>query len=183
MSEKSVVRDILFVIFLVGFGMMSRLIPHPSNFTAIGTMALFSCFSFRSNKFLIVIPFLSLALADAVLGFYAGAVYVYAGFAVGMALSFLYFSRFATSSLKERIATLGGLSLVSSFAFFVITNFGVWIGSKMYPQTIGGLMMSYVMGLEFLYKQIAGDLVYGVIVFGIFEYVKATQKVTSQKEA
>lgn len=180
MSVKSVGKDILFVLFLIGIGIMSRLLPHPSNFTAIGTMALFSGFSFRSNKFLIVVPFLSLALSDAVLGFYAGALYVYVGFAVGMALSFLYFAKQASLSFKSRSLSIAGLSIVSSFLFFLITNFGVWIGSAMYPQNMSGLMESYVMGLPFLFNQMAGNLVYGAAVFGVYEYVSSSKSAVEQ---
>ena len=51
---KSTAKEIVFVLFLIGLGIASRLVPHPWNFTAIGSMALFSGFSFKSNKFLII---------------------------------------------------------------------------------------------------------------------------------
>lgn len=183
-SVKPVGTEILFVLFLVVLGILSRLIPHPWNFTAIGAMALFSGFSFRSNKILILIPLLSLFISDAALGFYNGMIYTYIGFAVGMVLSVGYFSKQITlsvgaranDSLGARATTLAGLSIVSSFLFFLITNFGVWLGSGFYPQNTAGLITAYVAGLPFFLNQIAGDLVYGAIIFGVFEYLNAPKK-------
>lgn len=166
--------DILFILFLVIIGVASRLIPHPWNFTAIGTMALFSGYSLRSNKFLILIPFLSLAISDRILGFYDGMAYTYIGFACGMILSLIYFAMPARLTLASRALTLSALSIVSSFLFFLITNFGVWLGSAFYSQNTQGLMASYIAGLPFLFNQIAGDLVYGAIVFGLLEYINTT---------
>jgi hypothetical protein len=176
---KLIGNEILFVVFLIGLGVVSRVIPHPWNFTAIGTMALFSGFSVRSNKYLTLVPFAALLISDAALGFYDGMIYVYAAFAIGMILSLGYFRKQHTLSLGGRAVTIAGLSVVSSFLFFLITNFGVWIGSTMYTQNFSGLMMSYTMGLPFLYNQVAGDLFYGAVIFGVYEYMMAS----SRKEA
>lgn len=163
--------EILFVLFLVVLGVVSRMVPHPWNFTAIGSMALFSSFSVRSNRSLIVLPFVSLMISDALIGFYDGMIYTYIGFAVGMLLSLGYFRKQAALSLVGRALTVSGLSVVSSFVFFLITNFGVWKGSTFYVQNMSGLMMSYVSGLPFLFSQVAGDLFYAGIVFGLYEYL------------
>lgn len=168
--------EILFVLFLVVLGVVSRMIPHPWNFTAIGAMALFSGFSLRSNKSLVFVPFVSLIISDAIIGFYDGMLYTYIGFAVGMLLSVVYFRKQNALSLSGRVMTLSGLSVVSSFLFFLITNFGVWKGSTFYAQDMSGLMMSYVAGLPFLFNQVAGDLFYAGIVFGLYEYLTAPQK-------
>lgn len=169
--------EILFVLFLVFLGVMSRLIPHPWNFTAIGSMALFSGFSFRSNKTLMVIPFVCLLISDVMLGFYDGMFYTYVGFAVGMLLSVVYFRKQNVLSLGGRAMTLSALSVISSFMFFLITNFGVWKSSPFYTQDMSGLMMSYIAGLPFLFNQVAGDLVYGAILFGAYVFLtKPTEK-------
>lgn len=168
--------EILFVLFLVVLGVVSRMIPHPWNFTAIGSMALFSGFSIRSNKSLVLLTFVSLVISDALIGFYDGMVYTYIGFAVGMLLSVGYFRKQLALSFAGRAMALTGLSVVSSFVFFLITNFGVWKGSTFYAQDISGLIMSYVAGLPFLFNQVAGDLFYAGIIFVLYEYLTATQK-------
>lgn len=168
--------EILFVLFLIVLGILSRLIPHPWNFTAIGSMALFSGFSIRTNKSLLLLAFVSLVISDALIGFYDGMVYTYVGFAVGMLLSVAYFSKQSVLSFAARAMSVAGLSVISSFAFFLITNFGVWKGSTLYAQDMSGLMMSYVAGLPFLFNQLAGDLFYAGIIFGVYEYLTSSQK-------
>ena len=177
---KSTAKEIVFVLFLIGLGIASRLVPHPWNFTAIGSMALFSGFSFKSNKFLIIIPFISLFISDSVLGFYDGMIYVYAGFAIGICLSLIYFYKATALSFKNRVMTLSGLSVVSSFLFFMLTNFGVWFGAAFYPQNVNGLLTAYVAGLPFLFNQIAGDLFFAGIIFYVYEYFNANVKTQKQ---
>ncbi len=178
---KSAAKEIVFVLFLIGLGIASRLIPHPWNFTAIGSMALFSGFSFKNNKRLIFLPLISLFISDYILGFYDGMIYVYAGFAIGIALSMVYFYKASALSFVNRVLTLGGLSVVSSFLFFMLTNFGVWYGSTFYVQSLNGLLMAYVAGLPFLFNQIAGDLFFTGIIFCVFEFfINASKKNAEQ---
>ena len=168
--------DTFFVIFLIGLGIASRLIPHPWNFTAIGTMALFSGFSFRSNNSLMLVPFVSLILSDYLIGFYDGMAYTYIGFFVGMGLSLIYFSKNTSLSFMSRILTFSGLSVVSSFLFFLITNFGVWYGSAFYAQNSSGLLASYIAGLPFLFNQLTGDLFFGAVAYGCYEYLNGSAR-------
>lgn len=175
---KSRSLEIIFVLFLVILGIFSRVIPHPWNFTAIGAMALFSAFSIRTNKYLLLVPFLSLAISDLYLMQYSGQIFVYSGFAVGIALSLVYFTKQENLGWKNRVISLAGLSVVSSFLFFLITNFGAWKGSDMYTQDFSGLMNSYFLGLPFLRNQIAGDMFYGAIVFGLYAYMTSAAKET-----
>lgn len=168
--------EILFVLFLVVLGVVSRMIPHPWNFTAIGSMALFSGFSMKSNKYLMIVPFVCLIVSDALIGFYDGMIYTYIGFAVSILLSVAYFRKQEVLSFGGRVMTLGGLSVVSSFLFFLITNFGVWKGASFYAQDMSGLVTCYVAGLPFLFNQVAGDLFYAGIVFGLYEYLTAPKK-------
>tara|TARA_B110001454_G_scaffold219202_1_gene251985 strand:- start:74032 stop:74580 length:549 start_codon:yes stop_codon:yes gene_type:complete len=176
MKSMKTGSEILFVLFMVVLGVVSRMMPHPWNFTAIGSMALFSGFSMKSNKYLMIVPFVCLVISDSLIGFYDGMIYTYIGFAVGMLLSVAYFRKQDTFSFGGRVMTLAGLSVVSSFLFFLITNFGVWKGATFYTQDLSGLITCYVAGLPFLFNQIAGDLFYAAIVFGLYEYLTAPSK-------
>lgn len=180
-AMKSLGTEILFLAFMVGIGVLSRVIPHPWNFTAMGAMAVFSGFAVRTHKGLLFVPFLSLLISDLALGFYEGAVWVYAGFAITMLMSVGYFRQRMDFSFKGRALSVAALSLVSSFVFFLITNFGAWQGNPLYAQNISGLMASYVAGLPFLFNQMGGDLFYGAMIFGVYEYLTAsTQNDASQ---
>ena len=62
--------------FIVLAGMIlaaaiSRLIPHPPNFTPLAALALFGGASFASKRAAFFVPSVGLVLSDLVLGFYA----------------------------------------------------------------------------------------------------------------
>ncbi len=54
---------------------------------------------------------------------------------------------------------LTGMGVVGNVLFFLWTNFGVWQIGGLYPHTMDGLILSYVMGLPFLRMQLIGTLV------------------------
>jgi hypothetical protein len=66
------------------------------------------------------------------------------------------------------IARIMSGSILATTIFFLLTNFGAWLGNPLYPQTFEGLMMSYAAGLPFLQGSFFGDLMYSGILFGGF---------------
>ncbi|MBL7545918.1 MAG: hypothetical protein JNL11_19020 [Bdellovibrionaceae bacterium] len=171
--EKS---EILFVLFLAALSVMSRLVPHPWNFTAIGAMALFSGFSVRTSRWPMLVTFLSLVISDMIIGPYEGMVYVYGGFLIAMLISAGYFRRAISLSFGQRAMSVAALSLVSSFVFFLVTNFGAWKSNPIYTQDFSGLMTSFAAGLPFLFNQMGGDWFYGAIIFGVYEILVAPKQ-------
>ena len=63
---------------------------------------------------------------------------------------------------------IGGAALASAVLFFVVTNFGVWATSGMYPPTFAGLQACYVAALPFFQNSLAGDLFFAAVLFGGF---------------
>jgi len=61
-------------------------------------------------------------------------------------------------------APLAALALL----FFALSNFGVWLGSGMYPRSLAGLAECYAAALPFFQNSLAGDLFYTVLLFGGF---------------
>ncbi len=54
---------------------------------------------------------------------------------------------------------IGGGALLASALFFLVTNFGSWLGQAMpYPYTFAGLMECYTLGLPFYQGTFLGDL-------------------------
>jgi hypothetical protein len=68
-----------------------------------------------------------------------------------------------------RVAAYG---VLGSTLFFVFTNFGVWLGSSMYPQTWAGLVECYVAGIPFYKNTLAGTLFYSAVLFGGFALLR-----------
>jgi hypothetical protein len=142
---------------LVFLGALSRLIPHPPNFTAISAVAL-------------LVPLLAMLLSDAIMegmyrmgiwafpGFHSGMWYVYGAFAVVAMIGFWIRSQFSYGRLA--IGTL-----CASVSFFMITNFGVWL-SGWYGYTVEGLVACYVAAIPFFRNQAIGDVLFVALFFG-----------------
>jgi hypothetical protein len=142
-----------------------RLVPHPPNFSPIDAMALFSGAYLGRRSIAIEAPFAALLLSDAVLGFYHGMATVYATVALIVVIGWWLSSR----RTPLRIAAA---AVASSVTFFVITNLGMWLFSGIYPVTYAGLVACYTAAIPFFQNTLAGDLFYGVLLFGGFRIVE-----------
>jgi hypothetical protein len=140
---------------------LSRLIPHPFNFAPLGALALFGGAQFADRRAAFLVPLAALLLSDCFLGFYWGMQWVYGSFVLIVCIGRLLRSRHS----PWRIA---GASLSASVSFFATTNFAVWPGSTLYPQTLAGLMDCYAAGLPFFWNTLLGDGFYSLVLFGGF---------------
>ena len=138
-----------------------RLVPHPPNFSPIDAMALFSGAYLGRRSLAFVAPLAALLLSDLVLGFYAGMAFVYASVALVVLIGWWVSSR--RTALRIAAGALAG-----SVAFFVITNFGMWLFSGFYPLTSAGLATCFLAAIPFFQNTVAGELFYTVLLFGGF---------------
>lgn len=138
-----------------------RLLPHWPNFTPVVALALFAGAYVDDRRLAFVVPFAALLLSDWVLGFYPGVAFVYAGFAVSVLIGF---------ALRRRrgLRRIAAGTLAGAVAFFLISNFGSWLTTGLYPQNAAGLVAAYVAGIPFLRNALAGDAVYVALLFGGF---------------
>ena len=76
--------------------------------------------------------------------------------------------------LRGRVngARVLGYSLVGSVLFFLVTNFGAWLGSPAYPQNAAGLTAAYVAGIPFFQWTVLGTLFYSALLFGGFALLR-----------
>jgi len=166
------------VILMVIAAAMSRLLPHPPNFTSIGAMSLFGAAYFGRRWLAVVIPFLALWISDLLLNnliyaraypeFYDGFTwfgnpYVYVSFLLIVGLGWVLLR--TVSPLR-----LLGASVAASLLFFLVTNFGVMLTLPTYPNTPAGLLMSYTAGLPFFWNTLLGDLFFTALLFGLYEF-------------
>jgi hypothetical protein len=156
------------ILLLIATGVLSRFIPHPANFTAVGSLALFSGFRFSSKKALFI-TITTMLLTDCVFGFHSVMWATYGSLFLTIVLG-----RAIRRNYNFRIVTL--ISLSSSMLFFLMTNFAVWvIPGSMYPKTVFGLVDSYIMAIPFFRNSILGDFAYSWIFFGAYEFVTRIQ--------
>ncbi len=139
----------------------SRLIPHPPNLTAVTAMALFAGATLACRRYAFLVPVLALLLSDLLIGFYSAMPFVYGAFMVTVGIGLLLRTR-------RGPLTIGAASLASSVMFYLVTNFGVWVGSGLYPRTLTGLIACYTAAIPFFRNMVVGDLFYATLLFGSF---------------
>jgi hypothetical protein len=137
---------------------LSRLVPHPPNFTVIGALALFGGASFEKPLAAYLVPLAAMLLSDAVIGFHGGMPVIYLCF-----LLTTFLGRRMRGS--RNIGMVARMSFLSSVMFYVITNFAVWAGGSMYPHTTQGLVLCYTAAIPFFGNTLAGTMIYSAVLF------------------
>lgn len=76
---------------------------------------------------------------------------------------------FGNAALRRntKVWRIAGAAIAGSVSFFVISNFGVWAATAMYPKTLSGLMACYAAGLPFFRHTVEGDLLFSAVLFGL----------------
>lgn len=146
---------------LVGFAVLSRFLPHPWNWTAVGAAALFGGARLDKAWQAILIPVVALAVSDLVLGFHSTMAFTWGAFGLIAGVAHL---------LREKLTgapRLAIAALASSGFFFLVSNFGVWFMGGFYSPDLSGLLACYIAGLPFLASQAMGDLFYVGVLFGL----------------
>jgi hypothetical protein len=163
-SMKNLSPRFLFISSLIVLAAVSRLLPHPPNFTAIGAMALFGG-AYLSKKYAFFIPLAAMLISDALIGFHSNMISVYFSIMLIVVVG-LFISR------NANLYRIVGGSLTASVLFFLITNFAVWLGSTYYPQNPAGLIACYVSAVPFFNYTIMGDLFFSGVLFGGFYFAR-----------
>ena len=130
----------LLVLVLIVLGVLSRLIPHPPNMTAVVGVTLLGAYAIRNRWLAALIPLATMAIADLVLGWHSSALFTYTGMLAGTLIG-----RWLLQHLS--VIRLGGAAFLASLAFFVISNFGVWLGGY-YGYGLDGLIACYVAAIQ-----------------------------------
>ena len=174
---------VLGLILIVAF---SRLIPHYPNFTPLCSIALFGAKYFNNRYLAYILPIFSLWLSDIIINNFVLGQYFneftlfYSGFywQYGSIILITLIGRLTLKNIS--FSKILGVSLSSSLIFFVISNFGVWISSSFYPNTLSGLISCYVAAIPFYYGTLGGAIFYSFFLFGSYEFIsKRTNKAFS----
>jgi hypothetical protein len=142
---------------LILIGVMGRLIPHPPNAAPITAIAFAGRYVGRFSA--VAIPITAMIISDIVIGWYDWKILVsvYASFAI-ISLAAVWTSRDYFPTWLTIFA--------SSFVFFLITNFAVWLFSPWYEKSISGLAYCYLLGLPFFRNMLLGDILYSGALLG-----------------
>lgn len=143
---------------------LSRLIPHPPNFTPILGMAVFSGAIINRKIVAYLVPLAAMFISDLYLGLHSGMPIIYFTLAICVLIG---------TFIESRVTILNSILGITAgvLIFYLITNFTVWYGSGMYENSFSGLITCYVMGLPFLQNTFISSLIYGMGAFLIYEAI------------
>jgi uncharacterized protein DUF6580 len=144
-----------------------RLVPHPPNFAPVGATSVFAGRTMRLGSG-IVLTLAAMLISDFALGTLKGipafsmvTPFIYAGFIVQLLLG-----RWLRAVRGGAI----GAAFLGSVAFFVLSNFGVWLKGS-YGLTLGGLAACYVAAIPFFGGTLAGDVVWTVVLSVAYRWI------------
>ena len=175
-TQSSIASGPLLLVGMIVLAALSRLLPHPPNFSPVEAIALFGGAYFAKRSAAIWVPLLAMFISDLALGLVNGGIYSEYFLSAGFGLVYLCItlSTVIGFALRGRVTAFRvvGYSLAGSLVFFLLTNFGAWLGSAMYPQTGSGLVAAYVAGIPFFQNTVLGTLFYSVVLFGSFALLR-----------
>ena len=149
-------KIILFVFFALG---LTRLIPHPPNFTSLIALSFYVPLIFGLKFIFIVLA--SYFITDLIIGFHSTLFFTWGSVVlIGLLSNYFY------NNVYYRVAG----ALIGAMIFFIVTNFGVWINGS-YGYSFNGLIMCYIAAIPFFTYTIISTVFYSTI-FEMFIYFK-----------
>jgi hypothetical protein len=184
--QKTEFRTQIIVLILSVVVLLSRMIDHPMNFTPIIALILFSASVVNNKLMKVLIPFGLILVSDIFIeistgrGFELGSPIVYLAYGVVFLIGFGLIKQPTFQNV-----ILG--SFLSSFAFYLITNFALLypeaaqsdMALGIYSHNLDGIWACYKAGLPFFRNMMAGDLLYSGLLFGGFAFLKNRGWVTA----
>ncbi len=137
----------IFILILI-----SRIVPHPPNFTPIIALS-FYVPAILGIKFLFFFA-LSYVFIDIFFGLHDASFFVW-----GSIILISLISKFWKTSFRARAIGV----VLGSIIFFAITNFGVWT-SGYYGYTFNGLISCYVAAIPFFNNTLMATIIYAFII-------------------
>ena len=180
-SKKFDPRTTVLLLFITGIAVLRVIfnfnydISPLANFSPLGAMALFGGTYFNKKWKAFTFPLAMLFISDLILhqtvykaygnGFlYQGWYWVYGAFVlmtiVGQTIKKVTIDRFLLSVIT------------CVLIHWIVTDFGVWVGSQTYAQNLSGFVACLEKAVPYEWRFLAGTLIYGIILFGLFEWMK-----------
>ena len=152
------------IIFLTTLLVLSRIIPHPPNFTPILAGIIFLPFIKRDIKFSVFVPLGGMLISDLIIGMHSLMLWTYGPIIILSLLSY-YFS-------NDKASRIASLAIASPAIFYLMSNFGVWINSSMYTKDFSGLIQCYVNAIPFYANSATACILFCSAFFLIKTFIK-----------
>ncbi|HMO33860.1 MAG TPA: hypothetical protein PKE63_10845 [Lacibacter sp.] len=176
-------KNILFVLLaMIVVASLYRILPNrPLGFAPQIAMALFAGSLIKNRRYAFALPLLSMFLGDLVFqALFAAGLAPYGGFYSGQLTNYLLFAGLTVMGffIRHNNAWQIGLgALGGPTAYFLISNFLVWLGGGGYhhPKTFTGLMMTYTDGIPFYTGSLYATAVFCALFFGGYALLRGKQ--------
>lgn len=157
--------------WFVGFSLLlglSRIIPHPPNFTPLLSVAVFLPQIVKRTEYTVALTLLAMFIGDLYWGLHPFMIWTYTSIVLCSLLASKYKNLFLNS-------------IWASCIFFIVTNFGVWAGGY-YGYTFLGLVTCYIAAIPFFTNTLIGTLFYSLIFYLVHKVItKYDNKMLRQK--
>ncbi|WP_395373273.1 DUF6580 family putative transport protein [Marinicella sp. W31] len=170
---KKIELQLAFLIAIIFLAAFSRLYSQVYNFSPLAAIGLFGAAHFFRKWQAFLIPIAATWVSDLYVNnvvyaqynpefvwFYQGFYWQYGSYLLITVLGLWLF--------RKRI-TVGNVLLgavASGLLFFLVSNFGVWLTSGLYPLSWSGLQACYVAAIPFYKGTALGDLFFAAALFG-----------------
>ena len=131
---------------------ISRLLPHPPNFTSTIAVAFYLPALF-GTKFIIV-ALCAFIISDIILGLHSLVFFTWGS---------LFLIAYIAKYFQKFYFRIFGVSL-SCIIFFLVSNFGVWCLSDLYIKNLEGLFLCYTMAIPFLQSSLIGTIIFSTLI-------------------
>ncbi|MBA93553.1 MAG: hypothetical protein CMG47_00590, partial [Candidatus Marinimicrobia bacterium] len=156
--------QLLFSVAIVLLIAGSRLIPHVDNFVPVFAMILFAVVHFKNKWQSVAISVGALWLSDLYINNWGRYAEYYNEFILISSpfnyLSYILIALIGIQLFKNTVSVkrVFGSSLLIGIVFFLVSNFGVWLGGFMYPLTLDGLLSCYIAAIPFFRATLASNI-------------------------
>jgi len=186
-TEKINPRFTVLALFMIAVAAMripdsAQLTPW-SNFTPIGAMGLFGGAYFSKNWKAVFFPLLTLFASDLIIQYfvlhgkygimYSGWYWIYGIFII---ITFMGKWLIKTITVKNVLVS----ATIAALTHWLLADFTVWVSGGIDLRTMlplsrdwAGLLQCYIQGFPFMLNFLAGTLVYSLMMFGSFEWMKS----------
>jgi hypothetical protein len=143
------------------------------NFSPLNAIALFSGIYFANKWQSYLIPLTVIWLSDIAINymytsgitlFYTGFYWQYISYALIVWIG---------SSMKAKSTVFNTIlaAMSGSLVFFILSNFGVWLGSGMYLHTFEGFVQCYTFAIPFFKNTILSDMAFSILLIALAQYI------------
>jgi len=148
----------LWLLLMIFFGVISRLIPHLPNMTPLISLSIIA--NIKLNRWyamaaMVIILLVSDSLLSLLFKYpvlHHWSYFTYSGFLINTWL-------FSDQS-RARFQGLFFSALAGTLLFWIWTNFGVWLTTALYTKTFHGFLLCYFAALPFLRNALIGSMIW-----------------------